>query len=108
MSRSVPTAASAQVRAALDQHADEIAAILARYAATDPRLFGSVARGEASDDSDVDILVQLTPGAGNPLLRVSGIAEEMSRLLGTKVDVVAPELLRDVVSAAATAESVAV
>jgi predicted nucleotidyltransferase len=108
MSRSVPTAASAQVRAALDQHADEIAAILARYAATDPRLFGSVARGEAKNDSDVDILVQLTPGAGNPLLRVSGIAEEMSRLLGTKVDVVAPELLRDVVSAAATAESVAV
>jgi hypothetical protein len=40
-------------------------------------------------------------------LRVGGIAEELSLLLGTRVDVVAPPLLRGVVSASALADSVA-
>ena len=48
------------------------------------------------------------PGGGNELLRVAGIAEELSELLGTRVDVVAPPLLRGEVSASALADSVAV
>ena len=108
MSPDSASAASVRLRAAIDEHADSVAEILARYGATRPRLFGSVARGEADEDSDVDLLVDLEAGAGNPLLQVSGIAEELSQLLGVRVDVVAPELLRDAVSATALADAVAV
>jgi uncharacterized protein len=73
-----------------------------------PRLFGSVARGDATPDSDIDLLVDLLPGGGNELLRVAGIAEELTQLLGARVDVVATSLLRGEVAASALADSVAV
>lgn len=82
--------------------------MLDRFGATNPRLFGSVARGDARDDSDLDLLVDLTPGAGNELLRVAGLAEELSELLSVRVDVVATTLLRDEVSATALEDAVAV
>ncbi|MBY3551894.1 nucleotidyltransferase domain-containing protein [Modestobacter lapidis] len=82
--------------------------MLGRYGASNPRLFGSVARGDAHEDSDLDLLVDLAPGAGNELLRVAGLAEELSALLGVRVDVVAATLMRDEVSATAFADAVAV
>jgi hypothetical protein len=85
---------------------DEITEVLIRYAAVNPRVFGSVARGEARSTSDVDLYVDLLPDAGNPLLRVSGLGEELSDLLGVRVDVVTASLLRDGVSAPALAEAV--
>lgn len=81
--------------------------MLRRYGASNPRLFGSVARGDAGPDSDIDLLVDLDPGGGNPLMRVAGMSEELSLLLGVRVDVVSDELLREHVSAAARAEAVA-
>jgi predicted nucleotidyltransferase len=53
------------------------------------------------------VLVDLVPGAGNPLLRLAAIGEELSNLLGVRVDVVAEELMRDPVSATAHADLVA-
>ena len=105
---SIETAESASLRAVIAEHRDELDAILVRYQAANPRLFGSVARGDATSDSDIDLLVDLMPGGGNELLRVAGIAEELSGLLGTRVDVVAASLLRGEVSASALADSVAV
>jgi predicted nucleotidyltransferase len=105
---SIVTAESASLRAAIVAHRDGVEVILRRYKATHPRLFGSVARGDAMPDSDIDLLVDLLPTGGNELLRVAGIAEELSQLLGTRVDVVAGSLLRDEVSASALADSVAV
>jgi uncharacterized protein len=64
--------------------------------------------GDATHDSDIDLLVDLLPGGGNELLRVAGIAEELSQLLGTRVDVVATSLLRSEVSASTMADAVAV
>ena len=81
---------------------------MVRYGASNPRLFGSVARGDAREDSDVDLLVDLGPGAANDLLRLAGISEELSALLGVKVDVVAAGLLHAEVSATALADVVAV
>jgi len=92
----------------LDEHGERVSAILSRYAATNPRLFGSVARGDAREDSDVDLLVDLAPDAGNELLRVAGMSEELSDLLGVRVDVVAASLLREEVSTTAMAEAEAV
>lgn len=82
--------------------------LLKHYGADNLRMFGSAARGDARDDSDLDLFVDLTPGSGNELLRVSGLAEELSELLGVRVDVVAAPLLRDEVSATALADAVAV
>lgn len=64
--------------------------------------------GDATHDSDIDLMVDLLPGGGNELLRVAGIAEELSQLLGTRVDVVATSLLRSEVSASTMADAVAV
>jgi predicted nucleotidyltransferase len=105
---SVVTERSESLRAAIADHRDALEAILRRYAATNPRLFGSVARGDATAVSDIDLLVDLLPEGGNELLRVSGIAEELTELLGTKVDVVAAPLLRREVSSKALVDAVAV
>lgn len=101
-----PTTAARRLRAALAQNSGAIGTILDRYGATNPRLFGSVARGDARDDSDLDLLVDLMPGQGNELMRVAGLCEELSELLGLRVDVVAADLLRREVSATAMADAV--
>lgn len=102
------TAESMSLRAVIAGHRDALDDILSRYRASQPRIFGSVARGDATADSDIDLLVDLLPGGGNELLRVAGIAEELTHLLGTRVDVVAASLLRDEVSTSALTDSVAV
>jgi len=103
---SIVTAESASLRAAIIAHRDALDGILCRYHAANPRLFGSVARGDATGDSDIDLLVDLLPGGGNDLLRVAGVAEELSQVLGARVDVVAAPLLRDDVSSSALADAV--
>ena len=104
---STPTAATLRLRAVLAQHAEQVQQVLARYGASNPRLFGSVARGDAEEDSDVDLMVELLPGAGNDLLRVAGLTEELGHILGVRVDVVTGSLLRKEVSATALADLVA-
>lgn len=51
-------------------------------------LFGSTARGEAIAASDVDLAVTLDEGAKIDLFRFAAIAEQVSRLLGTRVDLI--------------------
>lgn len=105
---SAETTESVSLRAAIAAHRDSLDTVLEHYQAANPRVFGSVARGDATSESDIDLLVDLLPGGGNELLRVAGIAEELSELLRTRVDVVATSLLRREVSASALANSVAV
>ena len=50
------------------------------------RVFGSRARGEARPDSDLDVLVTLTPG--HSLLDLVAIKQDLEDLLGCAVDVV--------------------
>ena len=45
-------------------------------------LFGSTQKGTARPDSDVDLLVEFEPGATPGLIRLGGIARELSALLG--------------------------
>lgn len=86
----------------------QVGEVLARYGATNLRMFGSVARGDAREDSDLDLLVDLAPGRGNELLRVAGLSEELSDILGLRVDVVTATLLRDEVSSTALADFIAI
>lgn len=56
------------------------------------RVFGSVARGDVSASSDVDLLVDLDEGVG--LLALIGLERELTELLGVDVDVVPTDSLK--------------
>ncbi|MFO8008235.1 MAG: nucleotidyltransferase family protein [Candidatus Brocadiia bacterium] len=64
----------------------EIARLADKYGARNVRVFGSVARGEADEASDVDFLVELEPGRS--LFDLGGLQFELEELLGVPVDVV--------------------
>ena len=55
----------------LEKKKEEILRIAARHGARNVRVFGSVARGEARPDSDVDFLVDMEPGRS--LLDMGGL-----------------------------------
>jgi predicted nucleotidyltransferase len=76
--------------------------------ASQVRLFGSLARGDDDDSSDIDLLVDLPDdqSVGLELLTVLGLSEELSRALGTRVEVVTSRTLREEVRAAALAEAI--
>ena len=65
---------------------DKIIKIAALYGAHDVRIFGSVARGEAQQSSDLDVLIKLE--AGRSLLDLVAIKQDLEDLLGCSVDVV--------------------
>ncbi len=62
------------------------------HGATEVRVFGSVARGEDSADSDIDLLVELAPG--RTLLDLAGLREDAREILGTNVDVATLDILK--------------
>lgn len=81
----------------------EVLAVAARYGASNVRVFGSVARGEAGPDSDIDLLVDMARGSS--LLDLAGLHLELEDLLGFRVEIgtdVRPRL-RDRVHAEAIA-----
>ncbi len=103
----VVTPETLALRELIDVHRGELDALLASYSATNPRLFGSVARGEAGPNSDIDILVDMDPADGNILMRASGLMEEIRQTLGREVDVFPVQLLKRRISDAALADAVA-
>jgi predicted nucleotidyltransferase len=75
-----------------------------RYGASNVRVFGSVARGEETSDSDIDLVVDLAPGTG--LVSLGGLEREISELLGCRVDIAPSDSLRPAVRAEADAEAI--
>jgi predicted nucleotidyltransferase len=65
---------------------EEILRIAERHGAHDVRVFGSIARGDASDNSDVDLLVS-TRGETSPWFPAALVAE-LESVLGRRVDIV--------------------
>jgi hypothetical protein len=57
------------------------------------RLFGSIARGEAVEGSDVDLLVEFEPGARIGMFEFSRLKRELSNLLKCDVDLATPDAL---------------
>lgn len=76
----------------LDEHRQEILSLAARHGAKSIRVFGSVVRGEADEQSDVDFLVEMEPGRS--LMDMGGLLMDLQELLGCKVDVVSEKGLR--------------
>jgi uncharacterized protein len=91
-------------RDALLQRREEILRIARRYGADNVRIFGSVARGEADLENDVDILVDLEPGRS--LLDLGGLWSELNSPLETKVDVFTETSLRGRVRERAMKEAI--
>lgn len=77
----------------LKEKREDILRIATQHGASNVRIFGSVARGEARPDSDVDFLVELEPGRS--LLDRVALIQDLEDLLGTKVDVATDKGLRD-------------
>jgi predicted nucleotidyltransferase len=77
----------------VEQHRDEIRAIVEANRASNPRLFGSVLHGTDDADSDIDILIDADPEAS--LFDLGGIQYDLSELLKVQVDVLTSDGLRE-------------
>ena len=78
---------------ALAAHRQEIRQIVLAHRATNARVFGSVANGSDTDESDLDILVDTT--ADTTLFDLGAIRYKLRKLLGVSVDVLTPGALPD-------------
>jgi predicted nucleotidyltransferase len=88
----------------IGRHRDELISILRKHHAIDPRIFGSVARGEANSNSDLDLLVRFEEPSS--LFDRIHLRFEIERLVERKVDVAdearlhwlaAPQILREAI-----------
>ena len=70
-----------------------ILTIAGRHGATNLRIFGSVARGEAGPESDLDLLVEMEPG--RRLLDHIALIQDLEEDLGCRVDVVTEKALKE-------------
>ncbi|MDR2973944.1 MAG: nucleotidyltransferase domain-containing protein [Propionibacteriaceae bacterium] len=70
---------------------EELRSIVRAHGVENPRIFGSVARGTDTAESDLDLLVAVPQGAALGFLQ---LAESLSTQLGVKVDVVSEKGLR--------------
>lgn len=77
----------------LEQKREEIFKIAAEHGAFNIRIFGSVARGEEREDSDIDFLVEME--TGRSLLDRIGLMQDLEDLLQRKVDVATQKTLRE-------------
>ena len=75
--------------AAISSQTAAIRQLTLHHRAVNPRLFGSVLRGTATPDSDIDILVDAQPGA--TLFDLGGLQMALTDLLGTRVDLLTPK-----------------
>ncbi|MBU7017057.1 MAG: nucleotidyltransferase family protein [Theionarchaea archaeon] len=70
---------------------DEIASFCKKHHIRKLALFGSVLRDDFGPDSDVDVLVEFEPGHVPSFFRLFDIEDELSAILGLRVDLRTPE-----------------
>jgi hypothetical protein len=73
----------------LPLHRETIRQLVAEAGMTNPRVFGSVVRGEDEDGSDLDILVD--PAPKTSLLDVAGLQIRIEKVLGIRIDLLTPK-----------------
>jgi len=77
----------------LQEKREDILRIAKEYGASNVRVFGSVARGEADEKSDIDLLVDMEEGRS--LFDLGGLLMDLQETLHCKVDVATEKILRD-------------
>jgi predicted nucleotidyltransferase len=82
-----------ELQVLLEEKREAILSACARHGARNIRIFGSVARGDAGPDSDLDVLVDMEPGRS--LFDMGGLLTDLQELLGCHVDVVTEKGLRE-------------
>jgi predicted nucleotidyltransferase len=80
--------------ARLDVDLESIGAICARYGVARLEVFGSVSRGDARADSDVDLLYDLVPGARLGW-EIEDLSDELAAAFGRPVDLVSRSAIHD-------------
>lgn len=75
----------------IEAHREELRALARRYGIRSIKVFGSMARGDASAESDVDLLVETTPDVSG--FALGSLLMDAQDLLGRRVDVVTPASL---------------
>ena len=75
----------------IERHRPSILRLAEKHGVRQVRVFGSRARGEAMEESDVDLLVDL--GDVRPFFFPGGLVADLEDLLGCRVDVVTPAAL---------------
>ena len=80
------------LRKLLSSKREEILRLAAKHGAYNVRVFGSVARGDDDERSDVDFLVEMEKGRS--LLDRAGLLVDLEALLGLRVDVATERTLR--------------
>src|ERR1035438_9703675 len=78
----------------VDVEENQLAELCRRYFVRELAVFGSAARGEMRQDSDVDLLVEFLPEAEIGLLEHAGLMLDLSELLGRRVDLVSKRALK--------------
>ncbi|WP_308467594.1 nucleotidyltransferase domain-containing protein [Rathayibacter soli] len=76
----------------LIEHRAEVLDIARSRGASNVRVFGSVARGEDDEDSDLDLLVNMPRNTG--MFQVSGLGEDLAEVLGVHVDVIPEHIVK--------------
>lgn len=74
--------------------AERLREVCTRYGVARLEVFGSVSRGDASPESDIDVLYELAPGARLGW-EIEALSEELSELLGRRVDLVSRDSLHE-------------
>lgn len=91
-------------RTLLYSRRQDVIRLAGKHGARNVRVFGSVARGDARPDSDIDLLVELEPGRS--LFDLGGLLFDLQDLLGVDVDVVTENGLRSRIRAQVLQEAI--
>lgn len=92
------------VQEKLRTHRKEIINLAQRRGAHNLRIFGSLARGEATAQSDIDLLVDLEPG--RTIFDLGGLLVDLQKLLNCPVDIVTEKGLRPRIRQQVLAEAI--
>ena len=82
---------------------NKVKQLAAAHGLSNLRVFGSVVRGEETEDSDLDLLVDVTAGVG--LIGLARAQRELEELLGARVDLVPASDLKPGVAESVLAEA---
>jgi uncharacterized protein len=75
--------------AVLEQQRDTIRSLVLQAGMVNPRVFGSVVRGEDEDGSDLDLLID--PAPHTSLLKMAALEAELAEATGIKIDLRTPD-----------------